>query len=298
VKTIPLFLVTLFIPAFVTAQASTPRQIADELLAADRAFSAASAKTDLLTGITAMFAADVVMPAPGGIAYGLQKAIDAIRSNPANAGAKVEWTPARVGLSSDGRHGYTAGFMTVTRADGSVQPAKYMAYWEKQSAGWRVVAYKRAPAQAAAPSIPMGYVLPKQIEPSKHDAATVEKHRESLAEAERSFSREAQTMGIGPAFEKYGSPDAANFGGPDTPTFIFGNKAIGAQVGAGSPPNTSSVNWGPEKTIIAASGDFGVTIGYITRNQPGPDGKIPPGQPFFTIWRRDNLDAPWRYIAE
>ena len=47
----------------------------------------------------------------------------------------VEWIPARVGLSADGRHGYTAGFMTVKRADGTVQSAKYMSYWEKQSRG-------------------------------------------------------------------------------------------------------------------------------------------------------------------
>jgi hypothetical protein len=64
------------------------------------------------------------------------------------------------------------------------------------------------------------------------------------------------------------------------------------------------VSWGPEKTIIAASGDFGVTIGYIVRNQPGADpstssGQVasPPGQPFFTIWRKD-ADGAWRYIAE
>jgi ketosteroid isomerase-like protein len=104
-------------------------------------------------------------------------------------------------------------------------------------------------------------------------------------------------MGIGPAFKQYGSPDAANFGGPDTPTFVFGNEAIGAQVGQGGPPNASPVSWGPEKTIVAPSGDFGVTIGYIVRNQPGPDGKTPPGQPFFTIWRKDASGA-WKYIAE
>jgi ketosteroid isomerase-like protein len=187
--------------------------------------------------------------------------------------------------------------MTVTRADGTLQPAKYMAYWEKQSAGWRVLAYKRAGAQSAAPAIPVGRVLPKQITAAQSDAAAIERHRESLADAERSFSRDAQTMGIGPAFKLYGSPEAANFGGPDTPTFVFGNEAIAANVGAGVPPNTSTVNWGPEKTIIAASGDFGVTIGYIVRNQPGPDGKVPPRQPFFTIWRRDATGA-WRYIAE
>jgi ketosteroid isomerase-like protein len=290
-------LIPLLVTLFVTQPSPTPRHIADELLAADRAFAAASAKTDLITGLSAQFASEVAMPTPTGIAYGSAKAIEALKGNPANAGARVEWSPARVGLSGDGRHGYTAGFMTVRRADGTVQAAKYMSYWEKQPAGWRVLAYKRAPANAAAPPIPMGYVLPTQIVTAAADARTIETHRESLAEAERSFSREAQSIGIGPAFKKYGSPDAANFGGPDTATFVFGNEAIGAALGQGAPPNTSAVHWGPEKTIIAASGDFGVTIGYIVRNQPGADGKIPPGQPFFTIWRKD-ADGVWRYIAE
>jgi ketosteroid isomerase-like protein len=297
VKTRTWFLALLIVPTLVTAQGASPRQIADELLAADRAFAAASAKTDLITGISAMFADDVAMPTPSGVVYGSAKAIDAIKANPANAGARVEWTPARVGLSADGRHGYTAGFMTVHRADGSVQAAKYMTYWEKQSAGWRALAYKRAPAKAAAPTIPVGYVLPAQLVTAKRDAAAIEKDRDSLADAERSFSRDAQAMGIGAAFTKYGSAEAANFGGPDVPTFVFGNQAIGAAVGAGAPPNTSTVNWGPEKTIIAASGDFGVTIGYIHPNKPGPDGKTPPGQPFFTIWRRE-AGGVWRYIAE
>jgi hypothetical protein len=300
-----LLLVTLFVPAVVTRQANSPQQIADELVAADRAFSVASARTDLITGISSMFATDVAMPTPTGIAYGSEKAIDALRANPTNTGAKALWSPARVALSSDGKHGFTAGFMTITRADGSVNPAKYLAYWEKQTGGWRVLVYKRMPAKAPAPSMAVSYLLPKQIMPSKNDAAAIEKHRESLAEAERSFSRDAQTMGIGEAFKKYGSPDAINLGGPDTEGFTMGNQAIGDGVGNGVPPNTSHVNWGPERTVIAASGDFGVTIGYIVRNKPGEDpstgsgqgGRIPPGQAFFTIWRRDATGA-WRYVAE
>src|SRR5690349_20131752 len=47
--------------------AATPAQIADELLAADRAFSEASGKTDLISGLSAMFASDVTMPIPGGV---------------------------------------------------------------------------------------------------------------------------------------------------------------------------------------------------------------------------------------
>lgn len=296
-KTISLALLLAVVPAFVTRQ-SNPQQIADELLAADRAFAAAAAKTDLISGLSAMFAAEVVMPAPTGVVYGSEKAIEALRANPANTGAKVEWAPARVGLSGDGHHGFTAGFMTVRRADGTVQHAKYMAYWEKQASGWRALAYKRAPASAAAPSISVGYVLPKQIAPVTADASTLERHRNSLADAERAFSRDAQTMGIGAAFKLYGSPEAANFGGPDVPTFVFGNDAIGESVGRGVPPNTSTVTWGPEKTYVAASGDFGVSVGYIVPNKPGPDGQPQKGFPFFTIWKRDGPGAPWRYIAE
>jgi len=285
------------ITLFVTEQSQTPQQIADELLAADRAFAGASAKTDLISGLSAMFASDVAMPTPTGVVYGSQKAVDALRANPANTGAKAVWTPARVALSTDGTHGFTAGFMTITRADGTVNPAKYLGYWERQGSGWRLLAYKRTPAKSAAPAVPVSYLLPKQIIAAKLDAASIAKNRESLAEAERSFSRDAQTMGIGEAFKKYGSPDAINLGGPETLTFVMGNSAIGDNVGSGAPPNTSPVNWGPEKTIIAASGEFGVTIGYILRNAPGADGKIPPGQPFFTIWRKDAAGV-WRYIAE
>jgi len=290
-------LLPLLITLFVTEQSQTPQQIADELLAADRAFAGASAKTDLISGLSAMFASDVAMPTPTGVVYGSQKAVDALRANPANTGAKAVWTPARVALSTDGTHGFTAGFMTITRADGTVNPAKYLGYWERQGSGWRLLAYKRTPAKSAAPAVPVSYLLPNQIIAAKLDAASIAKNRESLAEAERSFSRDAQTMGIGEAFKKYGSPDAINLGGPETLTFVMGNSAIGDNVGSGAPPNTSPVNWGPEKTIIAASGEFGVTIGYILRNAPGADGKIPPGQPFFTIWRKDAAGV-WRYIAE
>ena len=295
--------VALALVPFVTISAqsvpqSTPRVIADELLAADRAFAAASAKTDLVAGLSAMFAAEVALTDAGGIAYGSAKAIEALESNAQNAGAQIEWTPVRVSVSGDGRHGFTAGFMTMHRADGTTTPMKYLAYWEKQRDGWRVLAYKRGLAKAAAPPMPVTYVLPKQLVPASTDLTTVERYRDSLAEAERSFSRDAQTMGIGAAFKQYGSPDAINLGGPDAPAFLVGNEQIGGAGGGPTPSNTSPVNWGPEKTIVAASGDFGVTIGFIVRNQPGPDGKIPPGQPFFTIWKRDSLQDGWRYIAE
>ncbi len=294
--------VTLFVTA--TAQ-STPKAAADELLAVDRAFASASAKTDVISGLTAMFAPDVALTYAGGFAYGSAKAVDALKANPVNAG-RIEWTPVRVSVSGDGRHGFTAGLMTLHRTDGTTTPMKYLAYWEKQKGGWRVLAYKRGVAKVAAPAMPVSFVLPKQTATAATDAATIDRYRESLAEAERSYSRDAQTMGIGAAFKHYGHPDAINLGGPEVATYLLGNEQIGGGVGSGAPPNTSPVNWRPETTIVAASGDFGVTIGFSVQNKPGADpstgsgqgGKIPPGQPFFTIWKRDSPKERWLYIAE
>lgn len=289
----------MLVTTFVTLAAqSTPRAIADDLLAADRAFAAAAVKIDLTTALTSMFAPDVALSYAGGVAYGSAKATEALKANPVNAGATIEWTPLRVSVSGDGRHGFTAGLMTMRRADDTATPLKYLAYWEKQPAGWRVLAYKRGVSKVAATPSPVSYVLPKQLVAPATDAALIERYRESLAEAERSFSREAQTIGIGPAFKKYGDPEAINLGGPEVATYLLGNEQVAGGVSSGGPATGSPVNWGPEKTLVAASGDFGVTIGYIVQNQPGADGKIPPGQPFFTIWKRDSPKERWLYIAE
>jgi len=293
-----IYVAAVLVITFVTASAqSSPKAAADELLAADRAFAAASAKTHVVTGLTAMFATNVALTYAGGIAYGSAKAVEALKGNPSNAG-RIEWTPARVSVSGDGRHGFTAGFMTLHRPDGATTPMKYLAYWEKQQDGWRVLVYKRGVAKVAAPAMPVSFVLPKQAATAATDAATIDRHRESLAEAERSFSREAQIIGMRAAFTKYGDPEAINLGGPDIPTWLIGNESVGAGVGGGRPETGSPVSWGPEKTIVAASGDFGVTIGYIVQNKPAADGKIPPGQPFFTIWKRDTPNERWLYIAE
>ena len=293
------FFILLILAGFITVSAqSTPQSVADELLAADRAFASAAKQHGLITALSAMFAENVALTHAGGIAYGRDKAIEALKASPISADARIEWTPARVSVSGDGRHGFTAGFMTLHRADKTTTPLKYLGYWEKQKEGWRLLAYKRGVAKTPAPAMEVTYVLPKQIVAPATDAPTIERYRESLAEAERSFSRDAQTMGIGPAFKLYGDPEAINLGGPDVPTWLLGNDQVATGVGSGAPANSSPVSWGPETTIVAASGDFGVTIGYIVPNKPGPDGKTPAGQPFFTIWKRNSPSDRWLYIAE
>lgn len=279
--------------------AITPQAAVDELLAADRAYSAASAKTDVVSGLAAMFADDVVMPNPGGLAYGSAKAIEALRANPANTGARTDWVPARGAVSADGLDGFTFGLMTLHQADGTKVPLKYMSYWRKQKSAWKVVAFKRGRRTKGDISMPMmAPLLPKEIVPPTTDEKLIAQYRASLGNVERAFSNDAQAMGIGAAFKQYGSPDAVNMGGPETPTFIIGNEAIGENVGASAGGQSGAgSSWGPETLFVASSGDLGVSIGYIVPHQPGPDGK-PVRLPFFTIWRRASVSDPWRYVAE
>lgn len=281
------------------AQAS-PAAAVESLLEADRAFAAAAARTDLISAIIAMLAPDATMPVPG---VGFADGVDAIRAalgrDTLNARSRVAWTPVRGGVSADGRHGFTYGFIETTRADGTVVPGKYLAYWVRGEQGWRVMAYKRGRRPAGEVSrAPLPSILPDALVAPVTDAAALERHGRSLAQAERDFSAEAQVIGIGPAFERFGSADAMNLGGPAEAGFVLGNVAIGRAVGAGSAPGTSPVTWGPDhRVVVASSGDLGVTFGMIVP-KPAPNAPARPGSPFFTVWRRANANAPWRYVAE
>ena len=56
--------------------------------------------------------------------------------------------------------------------------------------------------------------------------------------------------------------------------------------------NRSASDWAPDRVIVASSGDLGVTIGMIHRNDKSAS------FPFFTIWRRGSPMESWKYIAE
>jgi ketosteroid isomerase-like protein len=278
----------------------SPRAALDELLAADRAFSAASARTDLISGLRSMFADDVVMAVPGKpFASGAAEAVAALQSNPENARSRLTWAPIRGGISADGQHGFTFGYMTLQKPDSSRTPLKYLAYWVRQPEGWRVVAYRRGRRpEGAVSSEQMPPALPARAVAPSADSTAIAGYRESLDRAERSFSSDAQKIGLGPAFVQYGSADAINMGGSGDTAFVVGSEAIGRLVSEGGPATGSSVSWAPERVIVASSGDLGVTIGLIRPKEPAADGNNTVSFPFFTVWRRPSPSDPWRYVAE
>lgn len=294
---LPLYLTALL--AIVQAVPADPPEAAvNGLLEADRNFSRAAARKPAIDALAAMYADDVMVPVPGdGFARGKAKAIEAMKLNADNLTSRLEWAPIRGGISADGTQGFTFGFMTQTKADGSRVPLKYLAYWVKGPDGWRVAAYRRRPRPEGAVSTDMlPPSLPRRLEPRSTDAAQIQKHEASLAAAEKQFSDEAQKIGLGAAFAKHGREDAVNMGGPKAVGFVHGAEAIGRVVGEGSPTDRSDVEWSADQVLVASSGDLGITFGMIRFHKP-EEGR-PAAVPFFTIWRRDDPSRPWRYIAE
>jgi hypothetical protein len=189
--------------------------------------------------------------------------------------------------------------MTVTRPDGSSQPAKYVAYWVRAESGWRVAAYKRVPRAPGEASLAL-------LSPSlavralpRGDSATVQRYADELSLAEHAFSRDAKPLGLGPAFEKWGAADAVNTGGATATEFVRGPQAIAKSVSAGITPGME-INWAPEQVIVSSTGDLGVSIGTIHITAPATAGNALATRdvPFFTIWKRAWPTDPWRYVAE
>jgi hypothetical protein len=288
------------LPVAAAAQGAPPPAVAasaqaavDELLAADRGFAAAAADVDVVTALSAMFADDLRMAIPPGrFARSKAEAVAALRANPANAASRTRWAPLRGGISADGSHGFTFGYMTTTQPGQPDRPGKYLSYWVKTPAGWRVVAYRRAGRPAGAVSTAM---LPPSLPaagPAPGGAAAAGDAAAAIAAAERAFAAEAQVVGLRAAFTNWGHADAANIG--QGPGFTIGAAAIGAEMG---PEPTSPLDWGPDEGVLAApGGDLGVSFGHLRPKQKPPAGQ-PDRAPFFTVWKRDATEA-WRYIAE
>jgi hypothetical protein len=287
-----LLLAFLFIAA--PAAAQTPQAALDELLAADRAFAAASAQFDPVTGITAMLDEEAAMPLPGkGILTGKAAVTEAFAASPAFKEGHISWAPVRGGIAADGTQGFTYGFLTVGSGDEAKRNRKYLAYWVKRPAGWRVVAYRQIPREAGEVSTAMlDPALPAFTAPAIASSDVIARHQDSLAAAEKSFSDHAQNVGLKTAFRDFGREDAMNmYAGAG---FAVGLDAVTAGFKEEGP---AKIHWSTEKSFVASSGDLGVSIGMIRPNDPPKAGE-PEGFPFFTVWKREGPDQPWRYIAE
>jgi hypothetical protein len=281
-------------PSVVSAQSPDLRRAADELIAADRQHAARSKTANVVDAFGGMFAEDVVLSAYGAFHFGREAALTRLRAVPENLNARLEWSPVRGGISGDGQHGFTYGFMTLVRADSTKLPLKYLAYWVKKPDGWKVAVYRRAPRPEGEVSTAMREPsLPAKMVAPTRDQSIIARYAKEVGDAERNFSALAGKIGLGPAFTQNSAPDAMNIGGGQAVDFLYGPQAIGAGVGAGE-SGPSSLTWGPDTVLVASSGDLGVTIGYI--NSPAHGDQPARRFPFFTVWKK--VGGIWKFVAE
>ena len=218
----------------------SPQAALDGLLSAERrSLSAAAAGVSPAEGIASLIAPDGVMMTPKGPVRGPDAALAALRGNPSNSGQHARWRSIKSGNSADGQQGFTLGYLDTKGGDPARGHRRDLAYWVKGDAGWRVAALKQAlrtpnEAEAAAqpPTLPV-----KMVEPSASAAAA---HRASLIAAEKAFSDRAQKVGLGPAFQENGRPDAIHLAGPSG--VAIGLAAIGKNFEQ-QPVGSSPLNW-------------------------------------------------------
>lgn len=273
---------------------SSPKAAVDQLLAVDREHAIKARQLNVVDAIGGMIDDNVTMSAAGVFRHGRSDALAQLRSAPENLTGHLEWSPVRGGISADGQHGFTYGFMTLVRADSTRVPLKYLAYWVKKGPEWKVAVYRRVRRpEGEVPTAMREPSVPPRAAALTHDASVIARHARELGDAERNFSTLAGKIGLGPAFTQNAAPDAMNMGGQQSVDFLFGPEAIGAGVGAGQ-TGPSTLTWGPDTVLVASSGDLGVTIGHIVA--PSREGGPPQRIPFFTIWKK--VGAAWKFVAE
>ncbi|MBX9927753.1 MAG: hypothetical protein K2X99_02470 [Gemmatimonadaceae bacterium] len=262
------------------------------LRTADSTIAQIADQRSLGDALATALASDARMPArPNGWVVGRDSVLARIRAIGEMARASAGWHTIRYGVSADGQHGFSFGFLHVTNRGTRSQWQKYMAYWAIDAGQWHMLAFKRAPVDSGTPDLTLrAPSLPTtQVAPRASDATSLA----SLKAAEFGFSDRAAEVGLRAAFAEKGSADAVNMG--RGPAYTTGAEAIAALVSVNDPGPKSTLVWGADHAIVASSGDLGITFGIIRERGAAPDA---PGFPFFTIWRRPGGKGEWKYVAE
>lgn len=276
--------------------AQTPSANRASLLAADRAFSNASASTDLVSGITGMLADSVTVVALGELFHGIPAAREALNRNADNAKSTFKWTPIQGDVSNDGQSGYTMGFTTWKRPDGVEVPGKYVAYWIKQRGDWKVLVYKRVARGAGSVSMAEESAPVKTAaNATQFTSADSLRFAKELDAAERAFSDRSAVIGLGKAFTENSAIDGHHTGGASDADFRRGPADIGAGISAGGEPPLGSLVWKPDVVYVAKSGDLGITFGYISISSPGGQSRR---VSYLTVWKRNSPADPWKLAIE
>ena len=266
------------------------------LLAADKAYSEFSAKTNLLEGTMNMVAPSIIYIAPGPYITTADQLRTFLLSNPANSIATLTWTAVRADVSGDAQRGYTYGYTEIKQPDGSILPGKYIAYWKRQSdGGWKLGAYRRnvRPAGPVSLTPPPGFETPTYKHYRYFPKTDAASELASVFAADQAFSDLAQS-GVSSAFVAFAAPDAAVLA--RTVSIGFGTQAIIDNQKDAIP---GSLIWSPSFGDVAESGDLAFTTGIAlirTQNADGTWTVVGQGK-YLTVWKKQ-LTGEWKFVID
>jgi ketosteroid isomerase-like protein len=267
----------------------------DELLNADLTRGDKVRRKGLSEGFAAAFADDAVYLRGGLPILRGSRAIRAVvAADSAGAGIAVRWQPVRAEVSRDRTSGYTYGYTVLDNiGDGSaLHVDRYIAFWRKGVAGWRIVGYAETYGAPPGPST----VPAAAIDGMLADVAmsTTRAPVDRIRAADVEFAREAERLGAGEAFGRFAAPDAQMFSAAGE--FITGPQAISASFGPAVA--NSSFTWQPVYGEISSAGDLGFTVGNAIVTLERQDGAaVVRYSKYLTVWKRQQ-DGAWKYVVD
>jgi ketosteroid isomerase-like protein len=257
----------------------------DQVVDAERAFAAASAKDGLHAAFVASFADDGVVfdPVP-------TNARKAHEGKPRSKG-NLSWGPAWVAVAASGELGFSTGpWEYRVPGDGAPPPGTgwFFTAWRKQPDGaWKVEADLGV-------SCPLTYAPPTTVEngipapattraPRPQDASRA---RGMIATAEHALNA-AGTKGLGGAVAAQADPSIRVYreGSPPESGLDASRPLLSA--------DTRSASCSPERIASSASGDLGYAYGTCTPTTGDREKKFG----YLRVWRRGG-DGTWRVFVD
>lgn len=275
---------------------SAAQEAHDALLRADLARSDSVAHIGYVSGLASVLAGDVVYLRGGlPIIRGRAAALAVAAAESIGVSTTVRWQPVRAEASADGRSGYSYGFAIYSAAESrspSVRVDRYIAFWRREAASWRIVAYAETYGTPPMPIAPPPSVLAAALRDAP--MGRTEGALEAIRAADAAFAADAERLGAGAAFGKFAASDAQVFSAPGE--LLTGPEAITQSFGPASPRNT--LTWHPVTGEVSESGDLGYTVGNADFVSTSRDGSIQTRRSkYLTVWKRQR-DGAWRYVVD
>ncbi len=262
-RKVPLFFLLICVSGILFSQQSS--RSLESLVDAERSFAAASGKDGMKKAFLTFLADDALVFRPGPLNG------KSVWEKRKESTARLEWHPTVAFVSASGELGYTSGPSVFTPEAHLDQPPWYgyfVSVWKKQKDGnWKVVLDLGTDTQA-----PLSPDTSLYIPPSFSNVSSNPKtEKNNVLNAEKNFSKAANSTGIRAAFRKFLLDDGRVYRPGKFP--VQGRDAVVAAFEKDQSKVRSTVT----ACTVSNAGDLAYTHGSYTSSEPGY---------FVRIWRK------------